>query len=497
MGSVTAVVVGIGLLALASGAQARDSGSISRIRHQEVRPSTARTGLPEVARVTSWAEFKAVPEGMLTHYYQQHEDGSFLRIATEKRDLAGRLLAFRHRYQLSGEEGWTPWLPPQIRGAANASWPDLDAPAGALAETPERDSRVLALIHAESVRANLAATDPPPAREGFKDWNRSGTYEWAIEPSRWTPWAGWLWDFHKGMLWRGYRDPGVSGTRLTPSQDQASHVPAEVEHYYGQLPSDLPSQATEPDSRWLSPLDKWGFWASRRTGQNWKLAPAWEGVSHHTNFAWGGYCNASAASSILWKKPQHGFTDLDLRFDTRDVMGILQAATFRVDYLFYGSRYYGPGDDIRDPSPDRVVDLLHEYIARARLPLIVDVEAADAVGNETAYRFKLVISDRENPRERDGILHIYSVTNHLDDRVGQDADAGIPELAEVNLPEHIFFFTIYLKSDGSLKETKWVEDDFHPDFLWFPTGASDYGPPHRRNPYLKIDLVKELLKKTY
>jgi hypothetical protein len=214
--------------------------------------------------------------------------------------------------------------------------------------------------------------------------------------------------------------------------------------------------------------------------------------------AWGGYCNASAASSILWSKPAHGFTDRELRFDLRDLVGILQVATWKVDYLFFGYRYNGnSGDDIRDPAPDRVVDLLYQYIARSRLPMILDVEAAEAVGNETAYGFKLEISDRENPRERDGILHVYSVTNFLDDPVAQDAEAGIPELAEVNLPEHIFYFTIFLKEDGSLRKTEWVDRKFHPDFLWFPTGAGDYGPTGPRNPYLKMSWVKELLGKSY
>ncbi len=409
--------------------------------------------------------------------------------------------AFRHRIQLNGEEAWTSWLSASLKQNAVFPWP-VEKNGSSSADT---DPSSLSAFSRPSIQAEqeLTETDArfnlftPVTTQGL-NW-APGNYEWGYDASKITIWSGYLWDFKKAWMFRGFRKPKVAETVLTPSQQQGQHDPRKVTDYYLAQPPGIDRPYHADNSRNLSPMDKWGFWASRKFGQTWWKAASWEGINHHTNLTWGGYCNASTTLPFLWKKPQHGVVDQNLTFDPRDLVAIIQAASYHVEYLFWGHRYNGKsGEPIAEPTPDFVIGLLAEYLGNQHIPMVFDHEAGPAVGNILALKSRLKVEATEDPLVRNGFLEIDNMGNMEDDLAqgAEDQEALVPDWSW-GTDTKKYSFKIYLNPDGSLKTTAWEKPDFHPDFLWFPTGIKDsYPAPHKTNPYLELNYVRELVKKS-
>jgi hypothetical protein len=401
---------------------------------------------------------------------------------------SGKTLGFRYRYLTQGEERWTSWTPPHLQSNARTLW------------TQELILKSRRLIEQDFQRQNkkfnLLLTDLP------KDDPLSfepGEQSWSYNPVNIKIWSGYLWDFKNGWMFRGYRKSKIENEILTPSQNQTSSELAAIKNYYSKVPEKIMEAYDVQSSRWLSPLDKWGFWANRRLDQSWWIASAWEGLYHHTNVTWGGYCNASTVLPFLWKKPAHRIEDLGLIFDPRDLVALMQVASYKVDYLFWGARYNGAfGETQEDPSPEFVIDLLRHYLGQNGVPLIMDHEAGPAIGNVLALAARVKIVATDDPLVRSGTLFIDNVGNMEDDlAVGTKEDEALVPDWSWGTNTKKYDFKILLNPDGSLKSTAWDKSDFHPDFFWLPTGNRDYPAPYQKNPHLPLKYVQELVEKSY
>lgn len=416
-------------------------------------------------------------------------------VAIERWDPSGKhRLAFRHRHLLAGRWTWSTWMPSHLKDSLSADWPE-HRPRLTTGTTPDGASVWTLPLRTQAIQQGLLRS-PRQALNPAIDW-KPGETTWKFDRTKWTPWSGYLWEYKNGWLWKGFRKPELEGEILTPSQNQNSHDVPTVRSYYLGFDQNFHSQYTAENSRWLSPLDKWGIWASRRFGQTWWHAAGWEGVNHHTNVEWGGYCNASAAAAILWPKPQFGFLDKNLQFDPRDIAGIMQVASFKVDLLFWGRRYYGEGDDIAEPKPELFVELIQKYLGQNGTPLILDWEAGPAVGNLTLLAAKLTIEATEDPRVHKGVLALDFFGNLDDNPATKTELATVPDWPEGFVDTKKFNFFIDLDASGKFVGTRWENNEHHPDFAWLPTGNNDYAAPHRRNPYLPMKYVRELIEKSH
>ena len=473
----TALIIVMGLL-LIQGAQA------STFERLEV----ARAIPP--LQSTVFVETQSAPEGDSLSFFLPNETTQDLDlVAIEQRDpLTHRLLRFRHRATLSGIESWTDWMSASLY-PGSTSW------SGTV--------RSRQILHDPAVLARMQshlASLPRSSREPFEvsDFDLAGLppgeYGWNYDPAKWKPWAGFLWDFQTGVLFRGYRKPDSPGEFMTPSAGLTSSNPDDVWNYYQSADGRFPSaQFTGDNSHWLSPMDKWGNWASRRFGQTWWSADEWEATHHFTNVPWGGYCNGAVNASILLKKPQHSFVDQGIEFDTRDMVGILQAALYETDFLMWGNRYDGPGNDISDPKPSLVVQVAHEYLGVQHVPIAMDKEAGEKIGNVVVLGTRLVIESTADPLVRHGTLYMKDYSTWTDDLVARNEDATVANVPADGENVEVYGFRIFLNEDGTLKDTQWDEITVHPDFLWLPIRESTSAG---RNPFLQLDFVHELLSKS-
>lgn len=416
----------------------------------------------------------------------------------------GKLKEFKHSFMLAGETQWTSWMPAEAKKQGHFSWPTEEE----ISREPERENLIPtemealdsalaeAQNHEEQKTINTIQSLDAAAGPEATNW-APGDYTWSYDPSKIKIWSGYLWDFTKDKMFRGYRTPDHPGDILTPSQNVTTSDYRTVENYYKGYVNDF-STYTASNSRWLSPLDKWGIWAQRRFHQSWWLAPAWEATNHHVNYAWGGYCNSSVVLPFLWQKPKHYVIDQDLLFDERDLVGLMQVASYRVDYYFWGNRYNGaPGEDIADPTPQFSINLLQVYLGQNHIPLLFDHEAGPAVGNLTALSATVHIEKTSDPLVRNATLSIVNVGNMEDNLLPatQTEEAKVPDWTW-GTDTKVYPFTITLNPNGTLKSTQWVKNDYHPDFFWLPTGIQDYPPPHQKNPWVPLTYIRELVKKS-
>jgi len=439
--------------------------------------------------------------------FSVNSDNSVDLVGIERFTLSDqKLMEFRHKAVVAGQETWTHWIMGSLEKKGTLPWPTYkegqDVARGLMLL---KGDPVLARAEAElALKTNefhlfeaapLRVLDRP--LRTYQDW-APGVYSWSYDPGKFKVWAGYLWDFQKGLMFRGYREPESPGALLTPSQNLESSEITQINSYYSLVPWKAES-SNEENSRWLSPLDKYGIWAERSSKQFWYLPSAWEAANHSTNFTWGGYCNASTALPFLWKKPQHSIVDHRIVFDPRDLVGLMQVASYQVDYIMWGNRFNGKAqDDVSDPDPETSINILSTYLGDERIPVIFDHEAGPAVGNLLALSAKLEIENTVDPQIRHATLSIASLGNLEDFQlIAKQREIAMTPEWNGSTMQKVYGFKIYLDAGGNLKSTVWDDKEFHPDFFWLPTGHKDYPPPYYKNPYLPLASFKQLVEKSY
>ena len=265
-----------------------------------------------------------------------------------------------------------------------------------------------------------------------------------------TPWSGWWWPFYEKSPPHLY-DPG-------------------------------------------GPMDKYDQVSVARGRPN-PGAMAWEKRNHFTDKeeeGWFGHCNGWAAAAVLEPEPKSGKKVSGINFEVNDIMGLLSEwHWFDGAVAFYGTRYYGEGDNIDDILPHEFHYVIINYIGKQGRPLIMDIRG----GTE----------EKDDPQVWNFPAYKYELAYHVDDKD--------PEITHVRCriwfcdftrPTSLKFknFTrdYYYRIKGekikptsgeweTAKEGGWGSSGdsrkSHPDFLWYP-GEAKHHPILERSQYLEI-----------
>jgi len=200
-------------------------------------------------------------------------------------------------------------------------------------------------------------------------------------------------------------------------------------------------------------------------------AAQWERTHHAAASAqdWFGHCHAWAASSVCEKEPRQSRQVSQTGFGVGDQKGLLAACHAQDIANTYGDRF-GDGagsEDRNDIAPDELWRLLQTYIKQRKLPLILDLEAGEAVWNYPIYQYRV-----EYQKGQDGwydaILHLIAA----DSNVGPDYVGTQPTLFSYNFR---FKMQDGAVADGSGQWTGFSVQD-HPDFAWYPYVAMAENP---------------------
>lgn len=189
--------------------------------------------------------------------------------------------------------------------------------------------------------------------------------------------------------------------------------------------SENPQPEMELSINRLSPFDKWALVEQiegNTHGSNPWFVPAWELLNHWSpsgasHASWWGHCNGWSAASILLNEPreardtQHSWQgeDLDVRWTTADLKGIVTEANYSTQSHFFGSRYNDEDDNLADLTPPSVLKILNTYIRDRHVPLVFDITAESPVWNYPAWRYTLELNETTEGRDNgaaSGLINI-------------------------------------------------------------------------------------------
>lgn len=230
-----------------------------------------------------------------------------------------------------------------------------------------------------------------------------------------------------------------------------------------------------------SPLAKYDRFVQRRAGVN-PGAQDWEMRRHYYNGVnWEGHCNGWAAASVLRKEPKRPITDpySGITFTVSDLKGLWIERDYCPKIAFFGSRYWGPGNDPSDIYPHVFHNVLVHYIGQLRKPILIDIRPDPSVENRVASAYEMSIQKvGEQTFLVDTRLMIHEYDNQLVDTVGVAPGAF-----------HHFRYYLMTDENGVVKSGYWLSAN--PDFLWVPLASGDCDD---KNEALEEFWINEILK---
>jgi hypothetical protein len=230
-----------------------------------------------------------------------------------------------------------------------------------------------------------------------------------------------------------------------------------------------------------SPMVKYDRFVRSRSGSN-SSAAAWEN-SHHlsTGLWWEGHCNGWAASSILRSEPRSSKYDSStgITFSVSDIKGLLSEADSCVNSSFFGHRYNGARDNIRDINPALFHKTLTYYVGSLRKPIVTDYHNDSVVDNHVISGYSMTVSQAGT--------HNYRVTvvlrMHKYDSFRTDAPGMAPTY------NRTYRYILRKDASGNIVDGSWLSDN--PDFVWVPLSS---GNCSGRNPWIKDNWIQSLLR---
>lgn len=228
------------------------------------------------------------------------------------------------------------------------------------------------------------------------------------------------------------------------------------------------------------PLGKYDRFVRARTGTN-PGAQRWENGNHrYHGIVWEGHCNGWAASSVLRKEPAFAKRDpaSGVIFSIVDQKGILAETDYCATIGFFGNRYRGGRDDIRDIYPALFHKVLTYYIGEIGKPVAIDYKRDSSVDNH-------IISGYQMDIEKTGV-NSYLVTTRLKMHKYDGSRVAQPGVA----PEYsrIYKYTLTTDEAGIPVSGSWRSTN--PDFLWVPLASSDCT---KNNPRIDHAMTAEIL----
>jgi len=242
------------------------------------------------------------------------------------------------------------------------------------------------------------------------------------------------------------------------------------------------------------PMDKYDQVSVKRGRPN-PETMVWERKNHYTDKKqedWFGHCNGWAAASVLEPEPKSAKEVSGVKFEINDLMGLLSEWHWWDGAVaFYGTRYYGEGDNIDDILPHEFHDIVISYIGEQGLPLIMDIRGGTEekgnpqVWNFPAYKYELSYRQDEEDGEK----------THVRGRIWFCDFTRPSSLRFKNFVEDYYY---WIKGDKrhpasggweTAKEGGWGSSGdsrkSHPDFVWYP-GEAKRHPVLERAQYLEI-----------
>jgi len=229
-----------------------------------------------------------------------------------------------------------------------------------------------------------------------------------------------------------------------------------------------------------SPLAKYDRFVRARTGTN-PGAQRWENSNHrYHGIVWEGHCNGWAASSVLRREPAYSKRDpvSGVVFSVTDQKGILAETDYCATVAFYGKRYRGGRDDIRDIYPAEFHKVLTYYIGEIGKPVASDYKRDSSVDNH-------IVSGYEMDIQKTG-TNTYSVSTKLIMHKYDNSRISEPGVA----PEYARYYRYTLITDdyGAPIGGSWKS--INPDFLWVPLASSDC---NSNNPRIRHGYTADIL----
>jgi hypothetical protein len=226
-----------------------------------------------------------------------------------------------------------------------------------------------------------------------------------------------------------------------------------------------------------SPMAKYDRYVKARTGRS-PGAVSWERSRHNNrSLSWAGHCNGWAASSILQRQPRTSRRDpmTGVTFSVSDQKGLLAEADYCAKVAFFGKRYNGPGDNIRDIAPGLFHKTLLYYIGRLGKPVAFDRRRDSAVYNN-------VISGYTMDVRKTGAGRL-SVTARVKVHSYDSSRSNTPGVA----PSKTKTYRYEISQSGN--GGRWLSEN--PDFLWVPLSPSSC--TGNSNPNISDRWVNEII----
>jgi hypothetical protein len=229
-----------------------------------------------------------------------------------------------------------------------------------------------------------------------------------------------------------------------------------------------------------SPMAKYDHYVKSHSGSSPNSA-AWEN-SHHfsSGLWWEGHCNGWAASSILRSEPKSSKIDSStgITFSVSDIKGLLSEADSCVNSSFFGHRYHGSGDDIRDVYPALFHKTITYYVGSLRKPVVIDYHNDPVVDNNIVSGYSMTITQT-------GTFN-YSVTAVLRMHKYDNFRTDAPGIAPIY--NRTYRYTLRKDASGNIVDGSWLSAN--PDFIWVPLSP---GNCSGRNPGINDHWIRSIL----
>lgn len=341
------------------------------------------------------------------------------------------------------------------RGYALATRAEVSATGGVLIESSELDRGKVTiridLTTGGTVTCHLSMREQAEAELGLLTSSPSAAVSLpSTEQSTADkiPWAGYWWPLNQGQTALGYYPHGAPG-----------------------------------------PLAKYDQYVEAKYGGD-SRAREWELANHYMPGApgWFGHCHAWAAASVREDEPRTTLNRGGIIFYVGDLKALLTECHYEdpVDF-FLGTRYdptNHPSHPYGDVYANDFTIAIRQWIKERGEPLVMDYEPGPEVWNHPFYRYDMTFTPAGGNR-----VDVTCTVWHVKDGVHPDHLSGV---TSASVFTHTYQYWLTVDGSGEIvpgsAASGWLSSR-HPDFLWHPA------LPQHSNPYLKCDVVGEILGK--
>jgi hypothetical protein len=205
---------------------------------------------------------------------------------------------------------------------------------------------------------------------------------------------------------------------------------------------------------------------------------------------WFGYCHGWSAAAVLEQEPRRPVTvigrdDEPVELTVGDLKGLLSACHTRDPAMAIGPRSRDEKDppEQRGLPPDVLWRMLHLFVQRRGLPLILDIELGREVWNFPVYAYRVQYTPVGERGDQVARLTLVLADDNVDRNY-----VGIQPVRQT------YFFRFRMQGNAILMGTgKWLgpSQENHPKLAWYPLAA------RTANPQLSYRTVRRLVADSF